>query len=250
MPGGNWSRTSRSNPIVEVIKTESRGTGNPNAKVSGKREILSTSRHHKTIWKHYYLKSFSLLLSHLLFYLVFYVTLHTVHQKAACLLSAKKINYTYIKVLFNSAWIEEHNIKPYQEHKEQLIKSSKTIAFKEAVAQIEEYIEHPEVSSEHLAMWSLPRVETSSYTRSMIKSCKTIAFKEAVAQIEEYIEHPEVSSGPGHLAMWSLPKVCGNIQQYQEYDKALQDYHIQGGSGSNRVRSYIIQDMYLPFWVG
>ncbi|CAH2263848.1 jg21587 [Pararge aegeria aegeria] len=44
----------------------------------------------------------------------------------------------------NYAWIEEHNIKPYHEHKEQLIKSCKTAAFKEAVAQIEEYIEHPE----------------------------------------------------------------------------------------------------------
>ncbi|OWR55239.1 Nuclear protein NP60 [Danaus plexippus plexippus] len=44
----------------------------------------------------------------------------------------------------NYAWIEEHNIKPYQEHKEQLIKSCKTTAFKEAVAQIEEYIENPE----------------------------------------------------------------------------------------------------------
>lgn len=46
----------------------------------------------------------------------------------------------------NSAWIEEHNIKPYQEHKEQLIKSCKTAAFKDAVAQIEEYIKNPEVS--------------------------------------------------------------------------------------------------------
>ncbi|CAG4994262.1 unnamed protein product [Parnassius apollo] len=44
----------------------------------------------------------------------------------------------------NYAWIEEHNIKPYQEHKEQLIKSCKTAAFKEAVNQIEEYIVHPE----------------------------------------------------------------------------------------------------------
>ncbi|XP_050672920.1 cytokine-like nuclear factor N-PAC isoform X2 [Leptidea sinapis] len=44
----------------------------------------------------------------------------------------------------NYAWIEEHNIKPYQEHKEQLVKSCKTIAFKEAVAQIEEYIVNPE----------------------------------------------------------------------------------------------------------
>ncbi|XP_037303603.1 putative oxidoreductase GLYR1 homolog isoform X2 [Manduca sexta] len=44
----------------------------------------------------------------------------------------------------NYAWIEDNNIKPYQEYKEQLIKSCKTAAFKEAVAQIEEYIENPE----------------------------------------------------------------------------------------------------------
>ncbi|KAL4702139.1 hypothetical protein ACJJTC_019415 [Scirpophaga incertulas] len=44
----------------------------------------------------------------------------------------------------NYAWIEDNNIKPYQEHKEQLIKSCKTAAFKEAVNQIEEYIVNPE----------------------------------------------------------------------------------------------------------
>ncbi|CAB3225550.1 unnamed protein product [Arctia plantaginis] len=44
----------------------------------------------------------------------------------------------------NYAWIEDNNIKPYQEYKEQLIKSCKTAAFKEAVNQIEEFILHPE----------------------------------------------------------------------------------------------------------
>ncbi|GBP48003.1 Putative oxidoreductase GLYR1 homolog [Eumeta japonica] len=44
----------------------------------------------------------------------------------------------------NYAWIEDVNIKPYQEHKEQLIKSSKSAAFKEAINQIEEYIINPE----------------------------------------------------------------------------------------------------------
>ncbi|XP_028036957.1 putative oxidoreductase GLYR1 homolog isoform X2 [Bombyx mandarina] len=44
----------------------------------------------------------------------------------------------------NYAWIEDINIKPYQEFKEQLIKSCKTAAFKEAVNQIEDFIEHPE----------------------------------------------------------------------------------------------------------
>ncbi|PZC80342.1 hypothetical protein B5X24_HaOG214859 [Helicoverpa armigera] len=44
----------------------------------------------------------------------------------------------------NYAWIEDNNIKPYQEYKEQLIKSCKTAAFKEAVNQIEEFIVNPE----------------------------------------------------------------------------------------------------------
>ncbi|XP_052749922.1 cytokine-like nuclear factor N-PAC isoform X2 [Galleria mellonella] len=44
----------------------------------------------------------------------------------------------------NYAWIEENNIKPYHEFKEQLIKSSKTVAFKDAVNEIEEYIVNPE----------------------------------------------------------------------------------------------------------
>lgn len=45
-----------------------------------------------------------------------------------------------------SAWIEESNIKDYNEFKDQLIKSSKTAAFKEAVQKIEEYISDPVVS--------------------------------------------------------------------------------------------------------
>ncbi|XP_049878709.1 putative oxidoreductase GLYR1 homolog isoform X2 [Pectinophora gossypiella] len=44
----------------------------------------------------------------------------------------------------NYAWIEDSNIKPYQEFKDQLIKSCKTAALKDAVAQIEEYIVNPE----------------------------------------------------------------------------------------------------------
>ncbi|KAJ8729071.1 hypothetical protein PYW07_006767 [Mythimna separata] len=44
----------------------------------------------------------------------------------------------------NYAWIEDNNIKPYQEFKDQLIKSCKTAAFKEAVNQIEEFIVNPE----------------------------------------------------------------------------------------------------------
>lgn len=47
---------------------------------------------------------------------------------------------------YYSAWIEENNIKNYLEYKDQLIKSSKTAAFKEAVQKIEEYISDPIVS--------------------------------------------------------------------------------------------------------
>ncbi|XP_045778761.1 putative oxidoreductase GLYR1 homolog isoform X2 [Maniola jurtina] len=57
---------------------------------------------------------------------------------------ATNIQCIYFFGTNNYAWIEEHNIKPYHEHKEQLIKSSKSVAFKEAVAQIEEFIIHPE----------------------------------------------------------------------------------------------------------
>jgi hypothetical protein len=46
----------------------------------------------------------------------------------------------------SSAWIEEANIKPYELFKSQLIKTSKSNAFKEAVDAIEQYIANPEVS--------------------------------------------------------------------------------------------------------
>lgn len=55
----------------------------------------------------------------------------------------------YIYIYF-SAWIEENNIKNYLEFKDQLIKSSKTAAFKEAVQKIEEYISDPVVSKNQL----------------------------------------------------------------------------------------------------
>ncbi|XP_055640776.1 cytokine-like nuclear factor N-PAC isoform X2 [Toxorhynchites rutilus septentrionalis] len=44
----------------------------------------------------------------------------------------------------NYAWIEETQIKPYQEFKEKLLSSCKSAGFKEAVQQIEEYISNPE----------------------------------------------------------------------------------------------------------
>lgn len=44
----------------------------------------------------------------------------------------------------NYAWIEEQNIKPYLPYKDDLLKTSKTGAFRDAVEQIEEYIKDPE----------------------------------------------------------------------------------------------------------
>ncbi|XP_021701587.1 putative oxidoreductase GLYR1 homolog isoform X1 [Aedes aegypti] len=44
----------------------------------------------------------------------------------------------------NYAWIEETQIKPYQEFKEKLLSSCKSAGFKEAVQQIEEFIASPE----------------------------------------------------------------------------------------------------------
>lgn len=49
--------------------------------------------------------------------------------------------------LFCSAWIEESHIKPYQEFKDTLVKSSKSNAFKDAVEAIEEFIAKGEVST-------------------------------------------------------------------------------------------------------
>ncbi|CAG7717188.1 unnamed protein product [Allacma fusca] len=44
----------------------------------------------------------------------------------------------------NFAWIEENNIKPYEKYKEQLSKACKTAQFRDACAQIEEYIRKKE----------------------------------------------------------------------------------------------------------
>ncbi|KAF7400655.1 hypothetical protein HZH66_005839 [Vespula vulgaris] len=50
----------------------------------------------------------------------------------------------------NYAWIEESNIKPYQQYKDTLVKSSKSIAFKDAVEAIEEFIAKGEVFEDGL----------------------------------------------------------------------------------------------------
>jgi hypothetical protein len=43
-------------------------------------------------------------------------------------------------IIFFSAWIEESQIKPYFEFKDQLIKSNKSGAFKDALQAIEDFI--------------------------------------------------------------------------------------------------------------
>lgn len=45
-----------------------------------------------------------------------------------------------------SAWIEDKYIKNYAEYKDELVKSSKSAAFKEAVQKIDEFISDPIVS--------------------------------------------------------------------------------------------------------
>ncbi|XP_017778547.1 PREDICTED: putative oxidoreductase GLYR1 homolog [Nicrophorus vespilloides] len=55
---------------------------------------------------------------------------------------AKKMNIqcVYFYGTNNYAWIDDANIKPYEQYKEKLINSSKSTAFKEAVSDIERYM--------------------------------------------------------------------------------------------------------------
>lgn len=48
--------------------------------------------------------------------------------------------------LLTSAWIEDFNIKPYHEYKDQFIKACKTRAFQDACQAIEKHITDPPVS--------------------------------------------------------------------------------------------------------
>lgn len=43
---------------------------------------------------------------------------------------------------FCSGWIEESNLKPYEQYKEALIKANKSGAFRDAVEAIEKYAEN------------------------------------------------------------------------------------------------------------
>ena len=59
------------------------------------------------------------------------------------------MNHLFVFVCF-SAWIEESQIKPYFEFKDQLIKSNKSGAFKDALEAIEDYIKsNGDVSTYH-----------------------------------------------------------------------------------------------------
>ncbi|XP_063365953.1 cytokine-like nuclear factor N-PAC isoform X2 [Cydia amplana] len=85
----------------------------------------------------------------------------------------------------NYAWIEDNNIKPYQEFKEQLIKSCKTAAFKEAVSQIEEYIVNPEKFGDIDGHQRNPEEEFD-------KLIEDIESEEQDSQTEEAEPEPEV----------------------------------------------------------
>lgn len=58
---------------------------------------------------------------------------------------------------FRSAWIEESHIKPYQEYKDTLVKSSKSGAFKDAVEAIEDFIAKGEVSKIFMSLITVYR---------------------------------------------------------------------------------------------
>ena len=51
-------------------------------------------------------------------------------------------------LLFSSGWIEDTNINPYNEHKEQMVKAGKSKGtFNKAVKEIEDFMKDPAVSS-------------------------------------------------------------------------------------------------------
>lgn len=61
---------------------------------------------------------------------------------------------------FCSAWIEDNNINPYNEHKEQMLKLGKgKAAFNKAIKEIDQFMNNPSVSVTISHYWSF--VETS-----------------------------------------------------------------------------------------
>ncbi|XP_071559981.1 cytokine-like nuclear factor N-PAC [Temnothorax nylanderi] len=75
----------------------------------------------------------------------------------------------------NYAWIEESNIKPYQEYKDTLVKSSKSGAFKDAVEAIEEFIAKGEVFEDGLdpdSLFDRLKEEPVPEKKSVVKTPK------------------------------------------------------------------------------
>lgn len=67
-------------------------------------------------------------------------------------LKCAQINYVYG---WNSAWIEDFNIKPYMEFKDQFTKACKSRAFIEACQAIEAHMANPPPVSLKLDCWIL-----------------------------------------------------------------------------------------------
>lgn len=75
----------------------------------------------------------------------------------------------------NYAWIEESHIKPYQEYKDTLVKSSKSGAFKDAVEAIEEFIAKGEVFEDGLdpdSLFDRLKEETVAEKKPVVKTPK------------------------------------------------------------------------------
>ncbi|KAL6437785.1 hypothetical protein ACFW04_004263 [Cataglyphis niger] len=75
----------------------------------------------------------------------------------------------------NYAWIEESHIKPYQEYKDTLVKSSKSGAFKDAVEAIEDFIAKGEVFEDGLdpdSLFDRLKEETVAEKKPVVKTPK------------------------------------------------------------------------------
>lgn len=79
-------------------------------------------------------------------FIVFSFCFIFVHSLFLNSISISYISFYIQRYISSSAWIEESNIKPYQQYKDTLVKSSKSIAFKDAVEAIEEFIAKGEVN--------------------------------------------------------------------------------------------------------
>lgn len=69
-------------------------------------------------------------------------------------------------LLFTSAWIEDFNIKPYHEYKEQFTKACKSRAFLDACQAIEKHIVNPPVS---YRKWSYKNFVDQIFTTNLLQ---------------------------------------------------------------------------------